>query len=137
MARNKQCQVSVPSTTILQWQPMTFDKRRSFASGPLCSNRYTLHWKFGALRAPPSSSCGGHWGALRALIGGPSGPHHLTTTPPPHHHPPPPHHHPTTSWKKLTKIVKNRFFKMLFVTTSQNINQNPEPFLESSFLKVF
>ncbi len=39
--------------------------------------------------------------------------------------------------QKSAKIVKNRFFKMLFVTTSQNINQNPEPFLESSFLKVF
>ena len=30
------------------------------------------------VRALPSSSCGGHWGALWALIGGPSGPYHLT-----------------------------------------------------------
>ena len=39
--------------------------------------------------------------------------------------------------QKLAKIVKNRFFLMLFVTTSKNVYLNPEPFLESSLLKVF
>ena len=42
------------------------------------------------------------------------------------------------SWaKKLTKNVKNRFFKIDYVTTSENVGQNQKPFLKRFFLVVF
>ena len=37
------------------------------------------------------------------------------------------------NWQKSSKIV----FLMHFVTTSENVRQNPKPFLESFFLVVF
>jgi len=72
---------------------------------------------YGPLLLAPAEGIGGPFGPSLGALRAPN------TSPPPHH--------------LLAKIGKNRFLKMLFVTTSQNINQNPEPFLESSFLKVF
>ena len=38
---------------------------------------------------------------------------------------------------KTAKNVKNRLFKMHFLTSSKNVRQIPKPFLERFFLVVF
>ena len=92
----------------------------------ICQCRMLIFFR--ALRAPPSSSCRGHWGALRAPTTSQKCFLHKQMT----------EKITYKSWaKKLAKNVKNCFFKVHFMTTSKNVRQIPKPFLERFFLVVF